>query len=30
MMEPAGAGMFRLPASMPALPLAFSLRATLS
>ncbi|MDP3415954.1 bifunctional 2-polyprenyl-6-hydroxyphenol methylase/3-demethylubiquinol 3-O-methyltransferase UbiG [Falsiroseomonas sp.] len=29
MMEPAGAGMFRLPASTPALPLAFSLRATL-
>jgi SAM-dependent methyltransferase len=30
MMEPAGEGMFRLPASVPAMPLAFSLRATLS
>jgi SAM-dependent methyltransferase len=30
MMEPAGEGMFRLPATMPAMPLAFSLRATLS
>ena len=30
MMEPAGSGMFRLPASIPAMPVAFSLRATLS
>lgn len=30
MMEPVGAGMFRLPATQPAMPLAFSLRATLS
>ncbi len=30
MMQPAGAGMFRLPATQPAMPLAFSLRATLN
>lgn len=29
MMEPAGEGMFRLPESVPAMPVAFSLRATL-